>query len=296
MNMFLLLLVSCVLSDMAARADVVTVRRGWPVVLLCAADPGNTLLGVTWKLRLYNSCCLVSYKIDADNNKISYSNCSTRVRSDNLSLSISDTAISDEGTYTCEVVYDAGTVFRYIVLQVLAQPSTFLKLNSDGTPECGAIGGNPPANISWIPHSDDINTTIVEEPDQTWSVISTLSRERMNGNLVTCVVSHPTLINPWKEVIELNEKSLWIPYVVLGSVVSFLLILICLVIWKLPYLRTRFKTLVINDPEEDQPECEPYATYTQNDNVIYCVATKFVNPGETASLGLLPIGENDIGP
>ncbi|XP_066457625.1 cell surface glycoprotein CD200 receptor 5-like [Eleutherodactylus coqui] len=185
--------------------DVVMVRRGRPVVLYCLADPGNTLLQVVWKPRLYNSSCLASYKIDADNNKTSYNNCGTRVRSNDLSLSISDTVISDEGTYTCQVVYGAGTVIRHIVLQVLAQPSTFLKLNSDGSPECGAIGGNPPADISWIPHSDDINTTIVEEPDQTWSVISTLSRERMNGTSVTCVVSHPIFINPWKEVIVLRD-------------------------------------------------------------------------------------------
>ncbi|XP_066457624.1 cell surface glycoprotein CD200 receptor 2-like [Eleutherodactylus coqui] len=185
-------------------SDVVTVRRGRPVVLHCANDTGNTLLLVVWKPRLHNSSCLASYKIDGDNNKTLYNNCGTRVRSDDLSLSISDTAISDEGTYTCQVVYLTSTVFRHIVLQVLAQPSTFLKLNSDGSPECGAIGGNPPANISWIPDSGDINTTIVEELDQTWSVTSTLSREKMNGTSVTCVVSHPTLINPWKEVIELN--------------------------------------------------------------------------------------------
>ncbi|XP_069801882.1 cell surface glycoprotein CD200 receptor 5-like [Dendropsophus ebraccatus] len=181
--------------------DVVRVRRGQSVVLQCDADPGDTLLQVAWKLHLYNSSCIISYRIEEDNTKSSYSSCSTRVRISHSSLSISSTEVSDGGKYSCEVVHDTDTTIRGTLLQVLAQPSTYLTVTSDGSPECGAIGGNPPAEISWIPHSDDINTTVVEEPDRTWSVISTLRRKGMNETSVTCVVSHTTLGNPWKGAI-----------------------------------------------------------------------------------------------
>ncbi|XP_069615812.1 netrin receptor DCC-like [Ranitomeya imitator] len=87
---------------------------------------------------------------------------------------------------------------------LVSQPSTFLKLNSDGSLECGAIDGNPPAEISWIPNLDDINTTKLENPDGTWSDFSTIRRSGINGTSVTCVVSHPTFVNPWKADIRLS--------------------------------------------------------------------------------------------
>ncbi|XP_040278936.1 cell surface glycoprotein CD200 receptor 1-B-like [Bufo bufo] len=129
------------------------------------------------------------------------------MRSDRLSLSISNAEVSDEGDYTCEVVNAIDIVVTYKLLQVLAQPSTFLKLNSDGSSECGAVGGNPPAEISWIPHSDNITTTILEEPDQTRTVVSTVRTEGLNEASVTCVVSHPTFLTPWTGVISLNGKG-----------------------------------------------------------------------------------------
>ncbi|XP_069801921.1 cell surface glycoprotein CD200 receptor 1-A-like [Dendropsophus ebraccatus] len=205
------------------------------------------------------------------------------MRIDNLSLSITNTEVSDEGRYTCEVVHGTDTVIRYVVLQVLVQPyPIYLTLTSDGSPVCGAIGGNPPAEISWIPHLDNINTTVVEEPDQTWSVISTLRRKGMNETSVTCVVSHPTLENPWKKIIVVNAQNTWI-YKILGCVISFLVILACLIIWKLPYLRDFFKKQMQNDRGEDKLECEPYETFTQNDNVIYWVATRSVTLDNVAA-------------
>ncbi|XP_044143905.1 cell surface glycoprotein CD200 receptor 2-like isoform X2 [Bufo gargarizans] len=191
----------------AVSSDVVRVRRGRPVVLQCEADPGDTLLLVIWKLHLYNSSCVISYRIEEDNTKTSHSSCSTRMSIDRLSLSISNAEVSDEGSYTCQVVNSNDTFFTYKLLQVLAEPSTFLKLNSDRSPECGAVGGNPPAEISWIPHSDDITTTILEEPDQTRTVISTLHTESLNETSVTCVVSHPTFLTPWTGVISLTERK-----------------------------------------------------------------------------------------
>ncbi|XP_056416911.1 cell surface glycoprotein CD200 receptor 1-A-like [Hyla sarda] len=286
MNMFLLLLTVSVFSAIVSGADGVTVIRGRPAVLQCEADPGDTLLQVIWKLHLYNSSCLISYKIEENNTKISYSSCSTRMRSDDLSLRINNTEVSDEGEYRCEVVNSMRTFFTNISLHVLAQPSTYLKLNSDGSPECGAIGGNPPAHISWIPHSDDINTTVVEEPDRTRSVISIFWRKEMNETLMTCVVSHPTFAHPWKEFIVLNNWNKWKYKVLACVIICFIIILTCLIIWKLTDLRACFRNMINRDRkrnycEEDRQEFEPYETFTQNDNVIYCVATFVAH--ETAS-------------
>ncbi|XP_075188973.1 cell surface glycoprotein CD200 receptor 1-A-like [Anomaloglossus baeobatrachus] len=265
------------------------VRRGDPVVLQCEVNPGDTLLLLTWKLRLYNSSCVISYKIE-DNTKTSFSSCSPRMRSDNLSLTISNTEVSDEGTYNCEVPNDKNTLFKNFSLQVLVQPSTFLKLGNDGSPECGVIGGRPPPEISWIPQSDDIITTKQEDPDRTWSVISTFRRSGINGTSVTCVVSHPTFVNQWRGDITLSGDSTWtIIHVVLAFVISFVLILICLLIWKLSHLRSHLKAKAHTDPhlthhhsEEEKQECEPYVTYTQKENVIYCMVSKFVAPDDTA--------------
>ncbi|KAM3934919.1 cell surface glycoprotein CD200 receptor 1-B-like [Leptodactylus fuscus] len=282
MNMFFLVLAVSILGCLASQADLVRVRRGRPGVLQCEADPGDTLLQVTWKLHLYHSSCIMSHHIQENNTIRSYSNCSPRMRSDNLSLTISNTDISDEGTYTCEVVNDAGTFFRSTELQVLAQPSTYLTLTSDGSPECGAIGGNPPAEISWIPHSHDINTTKLLNLDWTWSVISTYRSAGVNGTSVTCEVYHPTLEPRWTGHITLREGRSYSIILILGCVVTSIFIVTCLIIWKLPNIRAWFKTIVIsdadraqNDPEENKQDFEPYEIYTQKDNVIYSMASKY---------------------
>ncbi|XP_071994967.1 cell surface glycoprotein CD200 receptor 1-like [Engystomops pustulosus] len=282
--MIILLLVVYALSHRVYGGDAVRVRRGQSIVLPCDADPGDTLLLVTWKLHLYNSSCIISDKLEENNTKTSHSSCSTRMRIHNTSLSISDADVTDGGHYRCEVVNDNDTVIRNISLQVLAPPSTYLRHNSDGSAECGATGGNPPAEISWIPHSHDINTTVLGEPDRTWSVISTFRRGRVNGTSVTCVVSHPTLLHPWREDITLRVGRTYAE--VIGSVVGVALIfLIGLIIWKLSYLRRCFKSMMNANPkqrqtdcEENKQECEPYETFTQRENVIYSMATKFAEP------------------
>lgn len=78
-----------------------------------------------------------------------------------------------------------------------------LDRNSDGSLECRASGGFPAAEISWIPHSDDINITKIKDLDDTWTVISTY---KSNGDNVTCLVSHRTFVNVWSQSIVLSGK------------------------------------------------------------------------------------------
>lgn len=78
-----------------------------------------------------------------------------------------------------------------------------LDINSNGSLECRASGGFPAAEISWIPHSDDINITKIKDLDDTWTVISTY---KSNGDNMTCLVSHPTFVNVWSQSIVLSGK------------------------------------------------------------------------------------------
>ncbi|XP_077155488.1 MAM domain-containing glycosylphosphatidylinositol anchor protein 1-like [Ranitomeya variabilis] len=120
-------------------------------------------------------------------------------------LKFDSAQINDTGYYLCKAKFKNQEIIgRTVELVIFAQPSTFLKLNSDGSLECGAIDGDPPAEISWIPNLGDIITTELENPDGMWSVVSTFRRSGINGISVTCVVSHPTFVNPWKADITLS--------------------------------------------------------------------------------------------
>uniref|UniRef100_A0A7D9N0F9 Ig-like domain-containing protein n=1 Tax=Xenopus tropicalis TaxID=8364 RepID=A0A7D9N0F9_XENTR len=124
-------------------------------------------------------------------NLANYNNCSERVRQENTSLRIENTTVTDQGTYTCELVTYLGTFFTSVLLEVLVQPSVTLELNKLGVPECRAHGGNPAANISWIPEGS-ISTNRAMEPDRSWTVSSTYTATSSNVTQVTCIVSHPT--------------------------------------------------------------------------------------------------------
>uniref|UniRef100_L7N382 Ig-like domain-containing protein n=1 Tax=Xenopus tropicalis TaxID=8364 RepID=L7N382_XENTR len=137
---------------------------------------------------LDNSRCILSVSRE---NLANYNNCSERVRQENTSLRIENTTVTDQGTYTCELVTYLGTFFTSVLLEVLVQPSVTLELNKLGVPECRAHGGNPAANISWIPEGS-ISTNRAMEPDRSWTVSSTYTATSSNVTQVTCIVSHPT--------------------------------------------------------------------------------------------------------
>ncbi|XP_077340642.1 cell surface glycoprotein CD200 receptor 1-B-like [Lithobates pipiens] len=201
--MYLLAVLLLLYRDVSS-ADVVVGRRGNSTVLQCGEDPGENITGVVWKIHhIKNSLCIFSYSNLAKRGPQINSNCSTRMTLTNLTLTIQNTQISDGGNYTCEKSHTEGTFFYTTILQVLAQPSVSLDRNSDGSLECRAIGGFPAAEISWIPHSDDINITKMKDLDDTWTLISTY---KSDGDNVTCLVSHPTFVNLWSQSIVLPGK------------------------------------------------------------------------------------------
>ncbi|XP_075053434.1 cell surface glycoprotein CD200 receptor 1-B-like [Mixophyes fleayi] len=276
--MFVSLLIVLICGNtVSAVGFVMSARIGHSVVLQCEGDVTLTM-SVIWKIHLLNNNnCLLSRYIS--NELKLHNNCSERIKYDNLSLTIHSVQISDEGNYRCETVtgYN-GTFINVTTLQVLAEPSVTLVLNSEGSPECRAIGGYPAAEISWIPHSHDINTTSAENPDQTWTGISTYSEKRDNVTSVTCVVSHPTFMYPQEKSISVpawENYSTW----VLVIIPALFLIAACIVCWKRSQLRKCFKKSFNTNPPQQQDvieqgnqEFEPYDTYTQKENIIYCEA------------------------
>ncbi|XP_073473429.1 cell surface glycoprotein CD200 receptor 1-B-like [Aquarana catesbeiana] len=203
--MYLLAVLLLLYRDVSS-ADVAVVvgRKGNSTVLQCGEDPGGNITGVIWKIHhINNSSCLSSYSNLAKRGFLIYNNCSTRMTLTNITLTIQNTQISDGGNYTCEASSMEGTFIYTTILQVLAQPSVSLDISSNGSLECRAIGGFPAAEISWNPHSDDINITKIKDLDDTWTVISTY---KSNGDNVTCLVSHPTFVNVWSQSIVLSGK------------------------------------------------------------------------------------------
>ncbi|XP_073474176.1 cell surface glycoprotein CD200 receptor 1-B-like [Aquarana catesbeiana] len=236
--MYLLAVLLLLYRDVSS-ADVVVGRKDNSTVLQCGEDPGNNITGVIWKIHhINNSLCLFSYADLAKGRHQTYSNCSTRMTFTNITLTIQNTQISDGGNYTCENSYFEGTFIATTILQVLAQPSVSLVINSDGSPECRAIGGFPAAEIYWIPHSDDISITKIKDLDDTLTVISTY---KSDGVKATCLVSHPTFVSLWRQSIASPPRSLGGTHY-FWRIIAFI-IFSCLVIGLFLYCRYKSKAI-----------------------------------------------------
>ncbi|XP_063300696.1 cell surface glycoprotein CD200 receptor 1-like [Pelobates fuscus] len=214
------------------RHVVVSVVAGSVGILHCAHYPGDAFIMITWRVHsLYTAPCLMSMQ----DNK-TFTNCTERAIQDNVTLKIMNTEITDTGIYTCEVVNAEGTFINTVLLQVLVPPSVSLMINRDGSPECRAVGGNPAADISWIPESDSVNTTSRMEPDKTWTVISTYSAHGISGREVKCKVSHPAFTHPQIMAVLITGNIHFVRWIV-GPVILLVLITGLLFTWKRPTCR-----------------------------------------------------------
>ncbi|XP_077335888.1 cell surface glycoprotein CD200 receptor 2-like isoform X2 [Lithobates pipiens] len=242
--MYLLAVLLLLYRDVSsADITVVVGRRGNSSILRCGDNPGDQITSVIWMIHhKNNSQCLFSYAPYIKGRPQIYNNCSTRMTLINVTLTIQNTQISDGGKYTCDVSSPSGTFIKTIMLQVLAQPSVSLDRNSDGSPECRAIGGFPAAEIFWIPHSDDINKSEIKDLDDTWTVISTYNYDR---DYVACFVSHPTFLNVWSQLILLPGDHLYISHHCIWRIIAFI-IFSCVVIGLFLYNRYKSKKTTAN--------------------------------------------------
>ncbi|XP_041437107.1 cell surface glycoprotein CD200 receptor 1-B-like [Xenopus laevis] len=184
------------ISLVMVKADV-SVLGGDTAVLECKHKTltEDALIMITWKASwLHNSHCIYSFWKEKN---LEFNNCSSRMGINSTSFRIYNAKVTDEGTYACELITIYGTFINHIILQVFVQPSVTLRLNTDRVPECRAHGGNPAANISWIPaaaHSITTDTTM--QSDWTWTVTSKYCATNLSRVELTCVVSHPTFLYP----------------------------------------------------------------------------------------------------
>ncbi|XP_041437373.1 cell surface glycoprotein CD200 receptor 1-A [Xenopus laevis] len=235
--------------ESASVTKSVWVWAGNTTVLRCHHDPGNSLMLVTWKVHpLYNSHCLLSLHIEKQTNS---SNCSERMRQELTSLRIENTAVTDQGNYSCEIVNAAGLFYSFFKLKVLVQPSVTLELNKLGVPECRAHGGNPAANMWWTPEAvGSISTNTAMQPDRSWTVTSTYTVTSNNVTQVTCLVSHPTFVQPHVSSIRISSSTAGLGHAVLVRLTVSIIVIIVgsLLIWRLfkaycaPYSATRWST------------------------------------------------------
>eukprot|EP00079_Xenopus_tropicalis_P033494 XP_017947265.1 PREDICTED: cell surface glycoprotein CD200 receptor 2-like [Xenopus tropicalis] len=249
--------------------ESVRVWAGSSTVLRCRQDPGDQLVLLTWKVQLLdNSHCTLALNWENLTNR---NNCSERMRQENTSLRIENTAVTDQGNYTCQFVNTLGTFFTSVLLEVLVEPSVTLELNKLGVPECRAHGGNPAANISWIPEGS-ISTNRAMEPDRSWTVSSTYTATSSNVTQVTCIVSHPTFPQPHSSSISTagSGRILWVRVTVSIIVVIMGLFLIVMLFssygqsWAQGCLReVKMPEPQGEEKEEDEDEEEAEWSHTQ---------------------------------
>ncbi|KAM9720175.1 cell adhesion molecule 3 isoform 2-T2 [Menidia menidia] len=124
-----------------------------------------------------------------------------------LSITISDVQLSDEGEYTCSIftmpVRTARATVTVLGVPGKPQISGFENAVPEGdtvTLTCTSTGSKPPAKLRWYKGDKEVegHTDVVEPvpDDPTYNVSSELTLEvsaRDNNALITCAVDHPSL-------------------------------------------------------------------------------------------------------
>ncbi|KAM4632475.1 uncharacterized protein O3C94_018993 [Discoglossus pictus] len=167
-----------------------------------------------------------------------------------VSLTIHNVTLSDEGTYTCLVIYSRDKLQKAIKLNLLARPVAIIKaICADNTVLLCSVTGFYPANIkvNWfnkgqIVGKPDLGTT-QRNSDGTFRVTSTVSLtplETKNSPVIVCQVEHESLQDPveehFRDVYEDNSPN--VPAaVILTMVITAALILA--IFWFL-FFKTKF--------------------------------------------------------
>ncbi|XP_031151392.1 cell surface glycoprotein CD200 receptor 1-A isoform X3 [Sander lucioperca] len=251
---------------------------GSEVNLTCSNKTWNEMMFVTWTITLKNKHCSIGYSNEGRSDDLCKDGKSLRNTSSAQSyLHISNFSNNDVGVYNCESVYTGGNDNYRIHVDIKVGPhiSAWLEFKDNKmVAVCKAERGKPAANISWS-HTG-YSSTVEPGLDGFFTVESRLELlEGMDKENLSCAIRHPY----WKE-----EKILWpkkqfkdkIPWLCILIVAVIIVLLAGILLFahkKLITLRRCQRTETSpskSPPTEDVEEVEPYASYVQRVNSIYC--------------------------
>ncbi|XP_078118199.1 cell surface glycoprotein CD200 receptor 1-A isoform X3 [Sander vitreus] len=252
---------------------------GSEVNLTCSNKTWNEMMFVTWTITLKNKHCSIGYSNEGRSDDLCKDGKSLRNTSSAQSyLHIPNFSNNDVGVYNCESVYTGGNDNYLIHVDIKVDPriSAWLEFKDNKmVAVCKAERGKPAANISWS-HTG-YSSSVEPGLDGFFTVESRLELlEGMDKENLSCSIRHPY----WKGEEILRPKNLlkkgnnpWLCILIVAVIIVLLAGFLLFAHKKLITLRRCQRTETSpskSPPTEDVEEVEPYASYVQRVNSIYC--------------------------
>ncbi|XP_076858733.1 cell surface glycoprotein CD200 receptor 1 isoform X2 [Brachyhypopomus gauderio] len=273
---------------------------GANVTLLCTESKieWKDVFYVIWNISLQDKNC----RITAAENETEYDTCKDgkklgQDRSEYSYLTIPDFSLKDEGNYTCEMSYHAGSHITRITVSARVQPrmtTWFVRKQDHSVAFCEAADGKPAASIHWeTKWNSTINSnSSVKSKGGLFTVMTELRLpQNYSSEDIFCVVSfgHPNQTVDKKHPTDLKRIT-W-PFILLAVCVTCFTVTLLTVVY---LMRERLLQLSIfrkvccesksSGPIEeklpqplDPEEVEPYASYVQRVNSIYNSSAELFN-------------------
>ncbi|XP_034741582.1 cell surface glycoprotein CD200 receptor 1 isoform X2 [Etheostoma cragini] len=256
-----------------------TFNLGSEVNLKCSNKTWNEMMFVTWTITLKNKQCNIGYSYEGRSDDLCKDGKSLQNTSSAQSyLHIPKFSDNDVGVYKCDSVYTGGNDNYVINVDITGSPSISAWLefkDNKMVAVCKADRGKPAASISWS-HTGN-SSSVENRSDRFFTVESRLELlEEMDKENLSCAIKHPY----WKEEQIWRPKKLlkkgYIPWLCVLTVAVIIVLLAGFLLFaqkKLTTLKQRQWTDTSpskSPPTEDVEEVEPYASYVQRVNSIYC--------------------------
>ncbi|XP_032385666.1 cell surface glycoprotein CD200 receptor 1 isoform X2 [Etheostoma spectabile] len=252
---------------------------GSEVNLTCSNKTWNEMMFVTWTITLKNKECRIGHTNEGRSDDFCNDGKSLQNTSSAQSyLHIPEFSNNDVGVYKCESVYTGGNDIYLIYVDITVSPSISAWLefkDNKMVAVCKADRGKPAANISWS-HAGN-SSSVETSSDGFFTVESRLELlEEMDKENLSCAIRHPY----WKEEHILRPKKLlkkgyspWLGILTVAVIIALLAGFLLFAQKKLTTLKRCQWTETPpskSPPTEDVEEVEPYASYVQRVNSIYC--------------------------
>uniref|UniRef100_A0A8C5PT35 Ig-like domain-containing protein n=1 Tax=Leptobrachium leishanense TaxID=445787 RepID=A0A8C5PT35_9ANUR len=168
-----------------------------------------------------------------------------------ISLSLHDLSVKDEGTYTCSVTYNGKREQKDVELRIQAYPSVEVTRTSTISEantrlDCVVKGFYPKEiNVTWYRNGKSVNTNVVtgepqREENGTYDVNSTLTISPSKiKEVIECQVEHATLEKPITNSFTMTPQRRSINAGILAAFISMILLIVsvlCSVLWALLYI------------------------------------------------------------